>query len=509
MKKFDQYLLTHYPLLWNTRIVWVLLFNFIMHLFFLLVGFGSIRVEEFQLRSTSNISGEVFTFSALCSLLVLIVWLVFFLRNNAFKNFYRIDKWHLAKEFVLILVIIFSSITYFQSLDLGARLRVRSITSPAEYRKESDMVNQAMAFIPPSDKSDYFILNDCARQSGPNSYYGYNGNTYNVSGPEDIDNNFSSYDTATVRLLRRSLSLGNAAFLYTNYCAQFIEHQKDWGPATRQHETRNRWLAMGKKDSIRYVLNSLLAICNKYSIDQRLNIDELINMAFATPDHQVLQSVADEHYYTMNTEVRENRYYLERGRLHSAFYYIDESIIHSGERESMTNYYLTEAYVAFGLSVLLLGYRRFSRKVFLISIIGTIVWAILIGLIMSGAHGENGLTILCMLLCLAFLVGALMALKGGGAKTAVGVLLTWHSYLAPYFLLFLQIVISSFYDDQRERVVPDTTAALEKLHRDYPFSYWVHSHQLTISFINFFLILIYFSLVYNKMAKSWQASSEQ
>src|SRR3712207_1270155 len=108
-KKWNNHLLTHYPLLWNTRIVWVLAFNFLLHLLFLVSGFFSLRAADIiHYSSIWSVGGpSLFTLSVLCSLLVLIVWLIFYLRNNAFKNFYRIGRWYLAKEFLLIMIVVF------------------------------------------------------------------------------------------------------------------------------------------------------------------------------------------------------------------------------------------------------------------------------------------------------------------------------------------------------------------------------------------------------------------
>ena len=37
--KIDQYLLENYPTIWNTKIVWMLLVNIIIHILFFFIGF--------------------------------------------------------------------------------------------------------------------------------------------------------------------------------------------------------------------------------------------------------------------------------------------------------------------------------------------------------------------------------------------------------------------------------------------------------------------------------------
>ncbi|MGZ8537004.1 MAG: hypothetical protein ACXWV9_02020, partial [Flavisolibacter sp.] len=67
IKRINQHLLTHYPLIWNTRIIWVLSANFILHLLFFLAGFASINSLDFtRYNSIWKVGGSsMFTFSIL------------------------------------------------------------------------------------------------------------------------------------------------------------------------------------------------------------------------------------------------------------------------------------------------------------------------------------------------------------------------------------------------------------------------------------------------------------
>ena len=56
--KIDQYLLENYPTIWNTKIIWVLLVNIVIHILFFLMGFLSyINPESLQ---RSNVISDFF-----------------------------------------------------------------------------------------------------------------------------------------------------------------------------------------------------------------------------------------------------------------------------------------------------------------------------------------------------------------------------------------------------------------------------------------------------------------
>lgn len=164
--RINYYLLTHYPLLWNTRLLWIAIINTVLHLLFLTAGLTSISVgsiaDYYSVRSVGG--GNQYTLSILCGLVVLIIWCVFYLRNNAFKSSYRIGKWWLAKEFAIIFGVVFTSITYFLSFEWGVRIRVRTITDEAEMVQEMNTVNRAAVYIS-QEKVPYFILNNCAERT--------------------------------------------------------------------------------------------------------------------------------------------------------------------------------------------------------------------------------------------------------------------------------------------------------------------------------------------------------
>lgn len=97
LKKINQKLLSQYPLLWNTKAVFVLPLAALIHLLFYLVGFFvPIQVDELWMQHYFEDFTETMI-SVLISTLIIIIWLVFYLRNNPFKSFYTLGRAYMFK----------------------------------------------------------------------------------------------------------------------------------------------------------------------------------------------------------------------------------------------------------------------------------------------------------------------------------------------------------------------------------------------------------------------------
>lgn len=500
IKRINQHLLTHYPLIWNTRIIWVLAANILLHLLFFLSGFATISSVDFtRFSKVEDVGGvSMFTFSILCSLLVLIIWLIYYLRNNAFKNHYRIDKWYLLKEFLIILIIVISSISFFNSYNEGVRLKIRTITPMAEFRKELNIANHAMAYIP-QNKNDYFILNDCEYKKLPKErgFFSYTDTIETSLNPN-------------AHLVKEALKRPDA-FSYKNYC-DLANNSYDYAnndSAEQIARIRNNWIDYNRKDSIRQVIVSFLEICKKYNVEHRLDVDQLVNNIFLTPQYNVLSLVPSEKYftssYTGNRTV--NDYYFLIYDLYGAFSFADEGLPNNSSFTEQRNVWTAIAYVTIFLTLIVLCYRRFSKRVFLIGLVGSLIWAILIGLIMAGTRGEeNTFASICIFLCIAFLLVGLVNLNSGRGKTIAGTTLSWHIFLLPFQILLLLQIFENAFDKVKFKYYE---YPIEMIKNDHPILYWIHTHNTEIIITNIFLVLLYIGLVFNRWTKKWQSMAEE
>lgn len=150
INKINKYLIERYPTIWNTRIVWMLAINVLVHILFYFIGFVS-HSNPVSLQSSRVIddyfSSGVIMIHIIISMLLLVGWLVYMFKNNGFKNFYPTSNIKLFGQFVCYLVIVFASITFYFSYMFGLRSYVNVAYPNNELVKNVEIINKAYPFL--------------------------------------------------------------------------------------------------------------------------------------------------------------------------------------------------------------------------------------------------------------------------------------------------------------------------------------------------------------------------
>ncbi|MET0392299.1 MAG: hypothetical protein ABW019_04120 [Chitinophagaceae bacterium] len=499
LQRFNSYLLTNYPLLWNTRIAWLTGANIVIHLLFFLAGVSGISADTLQEHSSFysvGIPGLLF-FSILTSLAVLIIWLAFYLRNNAFKSFYIIGRLHSFREFVIVLAAVLSSIIYFESFFWGVRVKTRMITSREQFVREANTINLAMAFLPQS-KQDFFILDSCKSDRAP--LYDDDMDYFDTTRHNYHDTNFAK--------VRQALKRPDA-FSYKNYCSGFLilDQYNRFIAHPQWIATRNRWIDNRQTDSIRYILDQLFVIAKKYHIAYSVTADELVQLVFADSNHAVTRVIPSHSGYGNNMPVS----YFNEYELSRAMDFIDASHLNS-QGEGGDTGYLIELYVALSLAIFLFCYRLYSKKVFLVSIVGTIVWTIVFVLVTTSDHSAGGsaTTVFYLALFTIFTITGLLLLAGKSSKTITGAVLNWHAYMLPFVVILAALLISDNYrHDHSYYPGSDTPLTEEDLKAEYPVGYWIDHHMALLGWINLLFVFLYVSFSFSRLSKRWHIMPEE
>ena len=150
INKINKYLIERYPTIWNTRIVWMLAINLLVHILFYFIGFVS-HSNPVSLQSSRVIddyfSSGVIMIHIIISMLLLVGWLVYMFKNNGFKNFYPTSNIKLFGQVVCYLVIVFASITFYFSYMFGLRSYVNVAYPNDELVKNVEIINKAYPFL--------------------------------------------------------------------------------------------------------------------------------------------------------------------------------------------------------------------------------------------------------------------------------------------------------------------------------------------------------------------------
>lgn len=114
----NKYLLECYPLVWNTRLLPMLALASGGHIFFILLGWAA-KNENFNYYAFNAIMADFIGMPLLLhlviSILLLVVWLLYLSRNNAFKHFYPFSEEKLFLQWILYFLIVFASVSFVLS----------------------------------------------------------------------------------------------------------------------------------------------------------------------------------------------------------------------------------------------------------------------------------------------------------------------------------------------------------------------------------------------------------
>jgi hypothetical protein len=153
-KKINQTLITKYPLIWNLKFIWILLAVLIFNGIAFINGFlyfnKKSQLQEGDLFGSFYTSGLVIYY-VLTGVLMIILWIYFYIKNNRFKSNYPTSRNYLFKEFLAVFFILFLMFYVPNSFHSGLKLRVSNYMSEEQYLKDIDIINRANGFTLQSD----------------------------------------------------------------------------------------------------------------------------------------------------------------------------------------------------------------------------------------------------------------------------------------------------------------------------------------------------------------------
>lgn len=194
INQINQYLLERFPNIWNTRIVWMLLLGIAVHLIFFFIGFVS-HASPSMLQHSGAVndyltSGLIFV-HIIISVLMIVGWLVYMFKNNAFKSFYPSSGRKLFFEFLQYFIIIFVSTTFYFSYMSGFKLFINYKYDDEKMAKNIDIINRANAFLSqeielytleqrkyPKEFSDFYCETNINKIDKNGKYFVYHDRIY-------------------------------------------------------------------------------------------------------------------------------------------------------------------------------------------------------------------------------------------------------------------------------------------------------------------------------------------
>lgn len=496
------------PLIWNTRVVQMLVFAIVFHLIYFLLGYSSFNDIRYLYNHDSDFEfiskiGLHLT-AGLVLFIAVVIWLFHYLRNNPFKSFYPVNKNYLRKESLLVVFIFFFTITIYHSYEYGKLIKSRQVAKGIYDPKDIDVIRQAVCFLP--YELELFERQNCCdsaiarskRYKAIDPNYCGPGNTYQSNYEENDQVVTPEYAPEVTPLPQPTEDNYVKEYNYLYYCSNIEYFSIDNRKTLPVHSTAKRWLLGQHKDSIKQALKAYIKIANKYKIRHNLDADELTAMCFA--NNYKIESGLEDIYY--DQEILPDNNSAEFRTLNNA-----PLRLLTLQKESFFTISMWEVYgyITLGLSVLLLSFRFTRFKPWIVSVIGSGVVFVAFAIIANMLIDEDdivyfylGFTVLCI-------IKAIQSIQSKKNKLHSGVWLNWSAFGLSGFI---PIIMKLIYDNTGEirRCINEYYVVVRE---ESPIHDWIGSNWDLINAGNFTFLILYFFMVYIPLAYKWQANPSE
>ena len=578
-KKINQTLITKYPLIWNLKFIWILLTVLVFNLIAFINGFlfftKKSQLQESGLYEVFFNSG-IIIYYLLIGVIIGVIWLYFYIKNNRFKSNYPTSRNYLFKEFLAVFFIIFLMFYVPNSFKTGLKFRVSNYMSEEQYLKDIDIINRTQGFTLRSEFGyDNYSRNlpvpafdSLVSEKETRELYEKNKREYLRENPHDSYNPFlepyfrnpeyetllqdyfperfsyskinfnqtyqplkknnssinqlyeeaaypdvaavdmayaTSIDSASyaspVNASEKPQTYFNLASLY-NYSVLAFNNPKD---STLNHQFYDeQWIALLQKNdrkAIENLLNSYTDLLKKQEIGYQFKHKNWIDYLPQYPYYFIDSNL---NYKEINYKKQD---YINQSSLNRVYENI-ELAKYSSTWLELIQYYLLIALI---ITVLIITFRFSSFKVWLISLIGAGILAILgsvFGISINASIGYTQFTpyIILFVFYIVFIAITLIGLRSKKYKILTGVNLNW--FVATN--VFIGIVMLSFYTDLRAEMLYDSTSKISiyELRQTNKELLMLQEFAEIFLYINPILYLISFYFIIN-LYKKWQAMPEE
>lgn len=378
LKKIQQYLLLNHPLLWNIKIVPALLGALIINIFFFIGGYILTKVD-FSYAYSNPFSGAALAYmgAILTSILLFIIWLVFYSKNNAFKSFYPRSSGGLYLEWILTFVIILGFVSFPFSYHQGSISKVKSYASKSEMIKAVETLNLIKILIP-TDKTSYYQeyptdLPPNSSKYDPNMGAKYSDSIEMMTYEDRIEyfesQNISYEDYPNFA----QLSLLN----YYTLDQFYFPSKCDF--TVRNSDTVKKWLIEQNKEEISKLMDAFIALQDKHNLSMNFTKDEWMELVYnpakypvgdfnlITPyNYKEEDAKSGYSYYYDSSDKNSSGYYVSYSELEGAYNKIMDAYLNKEEAMALC---VAAMCIALCVSLLVFSFRASSGKAWLIAAI--------------------------------------------------------------------------------------------------------------------------------------------
>jgi len=431
------------------------------------------RLDEFYFGSS------VVYYNVLLSLLIIVIWIAYYLRNNAFKNSYSLKKGMLFKQFCILVFIFFISCTQYFSFKLGIVTKVKQTYDWSQIDADIKTFNRTALFLV-QDRDNYKIDQKkypkpfplkVASQNKSNqvmvvdttrNFIEYKGRYFqiykldkkrikkknNTNATDYIEyfskNENHDFKNRLVEDISTFKALIHPSLL--NYSRQLYLYGQDSIAYQEQLKSHERILTVGNASNIKEELKTFIKLAKKYEVKHNLEVEKWFNLIHNEPNYLIKTLI--------NISLRDDSISFEKDAneldeiINSPTEYCDINQLDNFFKNVHRSYYqlpnsgfFSFLFVfSFVLALLLFVFKTTSLKSLLLGFVASIVVLVVIVLLMgyvsiSSSNSHNEFLAMVLVLLLIELLSVVSFIQKW-KKIIVSILASLAVFALPLFLSF-------------------------------------------------------------------------
>jgi len=503
-KNIQDKLLISNPLLWNLKIVPFAFIALCFHIIFFAIGYISGEVDfsekNYQNYDSGITTGIIVFFSIVVSILVFIIWLVLYSRNNAFKSFYPKNNFSLFKEFLYILLFCALNCTFTLSYFAAKDLRMRNYYTEKEVIKKLEILSLSSVFIDGAfEESGYVNIQKNGQMiTEQRDHFFYKNRKYSLNS-----------------LMNKELQSQTS---FNNHKDSILRARV------------KGWLYDNKKDSVKWVFDAFMKMAKQHNLKSNITAEKWFELVYDYPEFTKYTVIGPGKNYTnyanttgieepaeayTTTAVDSNTIAGESVKQFYSKYYVPFDSLSSAYRDiyraqenptiDLDSIYIF-LYVSIAFSISIFSFKVTSGRNWLIALVSLGVTSIIIG-IFSAMSGGTTFFILYLLVFFGLLAHFIITLTSKNGKGISGITLNQILWLFPgvlptiyYFILEISRSSVSYYDQLNYVNGVETRESYTKI-------VWMEDHFPEMMLFNIAFSIL-FIFLFSIQIKKWKGIAE-
>jgi hypothetical protein len=500
-KDIQKKLLLKHPLLWNTKFVPMIFVGIFIHLIFFGLGYADGTID-FSNRTKIDIQAISILFGIILIIIIVILWLVNYFKNNGLKSFYSKSKNSLFYEWLQIFIIGLFLISFYIPFSIGKQLHQKSYYTLEETTKRCETISLADIFIDGSfgntkldsvlksklteEQHSEFINKEVELYRDTNFYYFYK---------DHIEFNGKKYNQFS--LLNRN-----------TFEFSVISEAQD---SLNKIKVQN-WLYQDNKNEVKNLMANYLKLIKEHNLTTNLTLEKWYEITYKAPlfeeflyiqpyfkEFEAKKTFRYDDYETTFEETdyenKYSKYFIQQDVLKSKYDIVSDAHTNNFIEIEMILAYL---YGALGFSILVFSFRVTSGKSWLIGV----VTAGIINMVYGVITVVTNTSILYFYLILFTITGII----------AYFTIIYYYKKSLQLSRIALNLVLWSF-----TTIIPIVYFLIQEyyLRKEVQFGYnyiskeyeWLREHVNEMFTINF-ILSIFFLFLISKIIRNWKGIAE-